>query len=275
MTMSETAEGYAPVNGVRMFWRSLGRGGIPLVVVHGGFGLADMFGDLLARLAQRRRVVAVELQGHGHTADVDRPFGFESFGDDLGALIEHLDLGPADLLGYSVGGGAVLRAAIQHPALVRRLVVLSAPVRRDGWHPDVLAGMDQVGSAGFEMMRHSPMYAAYAAVAPDPEAFPALMDKTGDLLRGTYDWTEEIRGLGLPALLVYADADSIPPSHAAEFYALLGGGLRDAGWDGSGRPASRLAILPGRTHYDVFAAPELAGLVTGFLDEEPVTTAAR
>lgn len=275
MTMSETAEGYAPVNGVRMFWRSLGSGGIPLVVVHGGFGLADMFGDLLARLAQRRRVVAVELQGHGHTADVDRPFGFESFGDDLGALIEHLDLGPADLLGYSVGGGAVLRAAIQHPALVRRLVVLSAPVRRDGWHPDVLAGMDQVGSAGFEMMRHSPMYAAYAAVAPDPEAFPALMDKTGDLLRGTYDWTEEIRGLGLPALLVYADADSIPPSHAAEFYALLGGGLRDAGWDGSGRPASRLAILPGRTHYDVFAAPELAGLVTGFLDEEPVTTAAR
>jgi pimeloyl-ACP methyl ester carboxylesterase len=249
-----------------MYWRSLGTGGTPLVVVHGGFGLADMFGDLLDRLAARRRVIAVELQGHGHTADVDRPFSWEAFGDDLGALIGHLQLGQADLLGYSLGAGAVLRAAIQHPDLVRRLAVVSFACRRDGSYPEVLAGMDQVGSGGFPMMRQSPMYAAYTAVAPDPDAFPALMDRTGELLRRPYDWTEDVRGLAMPTLLVYADADSIPPAHAAEFYGLLGGGQRDAGWDGSARPAAQLAILPGRTHYDVFTAPELPGIVDRFLD---------
>ena len=117
------------------------------------------------------------------------------------------------------------------------------------------------------MMRHSPMYSAYAAVAPDVDAFPELMDKTGALLRTPYDWTEEVRAMTVPTLLVYGDADSVPPSHAAEFFALLGGGLRDAGWDGSGRPASGLAVLRGRTHYDVFDAPELPAVVTGFLDE--------
>jgi pimeloyl-ACP methyl ester carboxylesterase len=267
MTTAAVSEGYAPVNGVKMYWRSRGEGATPLVVVHGGFGLADMFGDVLDRLAERRRVIAVELQGHGHTRDVDRPFRCESFGDDLAALIGHLGLEQADLLGYSLGGGACLRAAIQHPERVRRLAVVSAPHKRDAWFPEVLEGMAQVGSAGFEMMRHSPMYAAYAAVAPDVDAFPTLMDRTGELLRRPYDWTEEVRALTVPTQLVFADADSIPPAAAAEFFALLGGGLRDAGWDGAGRPAARLAILPGRTHYDVFQAPELADAVTRFLDE--------
>jgi pimeloyl-ACP methyl ester carboxylesterase len=259
-------EGYAPVTGgVEMYWRSLGQGGTPLVVVHGGFGVVEAFGDVLDRLATGRRVVAVELQGHGHTADVDRPFSWDALADDVAALVRHLDLGPADLMGYSLGGGVCLRAAIRHPEVVRRLVVVSAPCRRDGWFPDVLAGMDQVGAAGFEMMRQTPMYTAYAAVAPDPDRFPVLMDKTGALLRTPYDWSEEVRGITAPVQLVYGDADSIPPAHAAEFFALLGGGLRDAGWDGSGRPASQLAVLPGRTHYDVSSSPELAGVVDGFL----------
>jgi pimeloyl-ACP methyl ester carboxylesterase len=259
-------EGYAAIGELRMYWRSVGEGGTPLVVVHGGFGVVDMFGDVLDRLARGRRVVAVELQGHGHTRDIDRPFRCESFGDDLAALVEQLDLGPADLMGYSLGAAACLRAAIQHPDRFRRLVLVSTVVRRDGWYPEVLEGMSQVGSAGFEMMRQSPMYDAYAAVAPDVDAFPALMDKTGDLLRQDYDWTEEVRGLTVPTLLVYADADGIPVSHAAEFFALLGGGLHDAGWDGAGRPRGGLAILPGRTHYDVFEAPLLVDVVTGFLD---------
>jgi pimeloyl-ACP methyl ester carboxylesterase len=248
-----------------MYWRSLGQGGTPLVVVHGGFGVVEAFGDVLDRLATGRRVVAVELQGHGHTADVDRPFSWDALADDVAALVRHFDLGSADLMGYSLGGGVCLRAAIRHAEVVRRLVVVSAPCRRDGWFPDVLAGMDQVGAAGFEMMRQTPMYTAYAAVAPDPDRFPVLMDKTGALLRTPYDWSEEVRRITAPVQLVYGDADSIPPAHAAEFFALLGGGLRDAGWDGSGRPASRLAVLPGRTHYDVSSSPELAGVVDGFL----------
>jgi pimeloyl-ACP methyl ester carboxylesterase len=147
-----------------------------------------------------------------------------------------------------------------------RLVVVAAPCRCDGWLPDVPAGMAGVTSAGSGWMRRSPPYAAYAAVAPDVDAFPALVDETGDLVRAPYDWTEEVRALTAPVQLVHGDCDGVPPAHAAEFSALLGGGLRDPGWDGcGGRPASRLAILPGRTHDDVFSAPELAPLVDGFL----------
>jgi pimeloyl-ACP methyl ester carboxylesterase len=264
-TVVRVTEGYAPVNGVQMYWRSLGEGGTPLVVVHGGFGTVDTWGGLLERLAERRRVVAVELQGHGRTPDIDRPFRYESFADDLAALIGHLQLEQADVLGYSLGADCSLQLAIRHPEVVRRLIIVSTAFRRDGWFPEVLEAMSQVGRAGFEMMRQSPLYAAYAAVAPDVDAFPMLMDRTGELLRQPYDWTEQVRGLPMPVQLVAADADSMPPSHVAEFFALLGGGLRDANWDGSQRPASRLAILPGRTHYDVAEAPGLAAIVADFL----------
>lgn len=264
-TTGEQTEGYAPVNGVQLYWRSLGEGGTPLVVVHGGFGQAEMFGGSLDRLAADRRVVFVELQGHGHTADVDRPFSFEAFGDDLAALVRSLELGPVDLLGYSLGGGSSLRVAIQHPDVVRRLVLVSTPCRREGWFPEVLAGMDQIGRAGFPMMSRTPLYDAYAAVAPDVDAFPQLMDKTGELLRTPYDWSDEVPALTMPVLLIYADADSIPLGHVAEFFALLGGGLRDGSWDASGRSAAQLAVLENRTHYDIAAAPELADVVARFL----------
>jgi pimeloyl-ACP methyl ester carboxylesterase len=236
------ATGYAPVRGVQVYWESRGQGGTPLVVVHGGFGLASMFGGLLDQLAEQRQVIAIELQGHGHTRDIDRPFSYESFGDDIAGVIDHLGLGQADLLGYSLGGSASLRAAVQHPERVRRLALVSVPCRRDGWFPEVRAGMDQVGRAGFDQMRQSPMYRAWSDVAPDRDAFPVLMDKTGELLRRPYDWTDEVTRLEMPALLVYADADSVPPAHAAEFFALLGGGLKDAGWDGSLATRMHLAI---------------------------------
>ena len=199
------ATGYAPVDGMDIYWESRGDGGVPLVVVHGGFGLASMFGELLGQLAGQRQVIAIELQAHGHTRDAGRPFSFEGFGDDIAAVIEHLGLGQADLLGYSLGGGACLRSAIQHPGRVRRLALVSAPCRRDGWFPEVLAGFDQLSSAGFGQMRQSPMYQAWCEVAPDRDAFPALMDKTGLLLRQPYDWTEEVRRLTNPALLASND----------------------------------------------------------------------
>ena len=256
--------GYAPVNGVDVYWESRGQGGPPLIAVHGGFGLTTMFGDLLDRWAERRQVVAVELQGHGHTADTDRPFRYRAFGDEVAGVIDHLGLGRVDLLGYSLGGQVCLRCAIQHPEHVRRLVVVSAPYARLGWFPEVRAAFDQMGRAGFAGLRHSPMYAAWAEVAPDADAFPDLMDKTGDLQRQPYDWADEVEGLRAPTLLVFGDADSVPPSHAAAFFALLGGGLRDPGWDGSAGPRSRLAVLPGRTHYDILDDPGLATMVDDF-----------
>jgi pimeloyl-ACP methyl ester carboxylesterase len=266
MTTSTTTEaGHLSVNGMQMYYESRGEGGVPLVVVHGGFGVTSMFGDVLDRLADGRRVIAVELQGHGHTADVDRPFTWEGFGDDLAAVVTGLGLGQADLLGYSLGAGVCLRAAIQHPDLVRRLVVVSSPCRREGWFPDVLRGMDQVGGS-YEMMRSSPMYDMYAAVAPDVDGFAALVTKTGALLRTPYDWTDDVRGLPMPVMLVFGDADGVPPAHAAEFFALLGGGLADAGWDRSGITRHRLAVLPGTTHYEIGADPRLASAVAPFLE---------
>lgn len=262
---TDVTTGYAPVNGVQMYWESRGEGGTPLVVTHGGFGLTTIFGDLLDRWAEDRQVIAVELQGHGHTADIDRPFRYETFGDDLAALAAHFGLGWVDLLGYSLGGGASLRATIQHPDVVRRLVVISFAARYDGDYPEVRAAMSHVNRSGFDQMSQSPTYAAWAAVAPDVDAFPTLMDKTGALIAGEYDWSEEIRGITAPTLLVFGDADSISPAHIAEFYALLGGGLKDAGWDQVDLGRARLAVLPGTTHYDMLTSPRLADVVAEFL----------
>jgi pimeloyl-ACP methyl ester carboxylesterase len=255
---------YAEVNGVSLWYEEHGDGE-PLVLLHGGFWSIELFGSLLDTLAQQRRVVAVELQGHGHTPDADRPLRYETCADDVAALIRHLGLGPADVMGYSLGAGTAVRIAIQHPDVVRRLIVVSTPVRRTGWFPEVLAGMAQIGPEAAEGMKGSPLYAAYERAAPRVQDWPVLATKLGDLLRRDYDWSPEAARIQARTMLVYADADSIPPAHMAEFYALLGGGLRDAEWDGSKRVASRLAIIPGRTHYDITEAPSLPALVEEFL----------
>ena len=124
-----------------------------------------------------------------------------------------------------------------------------------------------VGAARFEALRRSPLFESWASVAPDVDSIPLVMDEMGALLRRPYDWSAEVAQLSMAVLLVFGDADSVPTAHAAEFFALLGGGLRDGGWDASMAGSSRLAILPGRTHNDVFAAPELAAIVTRFLDQ--------
>ena len=256
---------YADVNGVRIYYEEHGSGR-PLILLHGGLGAGEMYAPILPFLARDRRVITVDLQAHGHTADVDRPLRHETLGDDVAGLIGHLGLAQADVMGYSFGAGTALRAVIQHPDLVRRLVIVSFPGRRDGWYPESLAGMDQMGSGLAEMLKQSPLYEMYTRAAPRVQDWPVLLDKTGELLRQDYDWTAEIAEITAPVMLVYADADAVRPEHIVEFYALLGGGLRDANWDGSARPVARLAILPGRTHYDIFAGADLPAAVIPFLD---------
>ncbi|MEO3775494.1 alpha/beta fold hydrolase [Micromonospora sp. B11E3] len=255
---------YAEVNGLSL-WYQVHGSGRPLVLLHGGFGAAEMFAPVLPALAGRRRVIAVDLQGHGRTADVDRPLRYESMADDVAALIRHLDLGEVDLMGYSLGGGVALRVAIQHSALVRRLVVVSAPCRSQGWYPEVLAAMAAHDEQAAERMRGTASHELYARVAPRPEDWPALWVKSGDLLRRDYDWSAEVAALTVPVLLVFADADSVSTAHVVEFFGLLGGGRRDAGGDGAARPASRLAVLPGLTHYDIVRSPALPAVVLPFL----------
>jgi pimeloyl-ACP methyl ester carboxylesterase len=264
-TKHPSKSGVADVNGLRLYYEIRGAGA-PLVLLHGGLHNTALDAPVAERLAQRRQVISVDLQGHGRTADIDRPLRYEQMADDVGALLASLGIAEIDLLGYSFGGGVALQTAIRHAARVRKLVVVSSPFSSSGWFPEVQQGFKHVGRALAEPMRPSPIYQTYAAVAPRPQDFPQLLDKMGELQTLSYDWSADVARLAMPAMLVFADADSMPPSYIARFFELVGGGLRDAGWDGSAAPRSRLAILPGQTHYNVFESPALIAAVDSFLD---------
>ena len=219
------------------------------------------FGPNLEALSEKRKVIAVELQGHGHTPDVDRPLSYEGMADDIAALIRYFGIEKADIMGYSLGGGVALQTAIRHPELVRKLVVVSAPFKREGFYPEVLAAMAQMGPGAGEQMKQSPLAKMYPNVD-----WERLFTKLGALLRKDYDWSKDVAAIRAPTMLVFADADAIRTTHIVEFFSLLGGGQKDAGLDGSGRPVAQLAILPGLTHYNISSSPALATAVTPFLD---------
>lgn len=268
VTSSGASGSYASVNGLNLYYELHGdrAAGRPLVLLHGGLGTIGMFGEVLTLLAEGRQVIAVELQAHGHTAEIDRPLSFEAMADDIAALIKQLSLNSADILGYSLGGGVALQTAIRHPDVVGKLVAVSTPCKRDGWYPEVLAGMAAMNADAARTWVGSPMHQAYASVAPKPENWPLLADKLGQLLKKDYDWSKEIAVLKAPVLIVVGDADSVRTAHAVELFGLLGGGKVDAGWDGSGMSNARLAVLPGTTHYNIFSSSTLASIVTPFLD---------
>ncbi|HEX2756695.1 MAG TPA: alpha/beta hydrolase [Candidatus Limnocylindrales bacterium] len=268
MSTTAATSGLASVNGIELAWQSFGEGGLaPLVLLHGGFGSVEMFGPNVAALAAARRVIGVDLQSHGRSPTANRPMRFETMADDIAALIGSLGHRQADVLGFSLGGGVALRTAIQHPALVRRLILVSTPFKRAGWHPEMVAGMDSMGPGIAPMMRQTPLGEAYAAIAPRVDDWPVLVTQLTDLLKVDYDWTDEARGLQPATMIVAGDADGLSPRHAVEFFELLGGGLLDASWDRSGMTKHRLAILPGATHYDINVVPELARTAARFLDE--------
>lgn len=254
---------HATVNGLRIYYELHGPAAStspPLVLLHGGVGGIEMFGPNLPALATNRRIIAVDLESHGLTADLDRPLRFEQMADDVAALVGHLGIQTADLMGYSLGAGVALQTTIRHPEIVRRLVVISAPFKRSAFYPEVLAAFDHMGPAAGAMMKQSPLAKLY----PDVD-WSRLFEKIGELARRDYDRSAEIAKIKSPVMLVFADADAIPPSRIAEFYGLLGGGQGDAGLDGAGRPAARLAIVPGATHYDILSTTIVAELVDPFL----------
>ncbi len=263
--MNNVKGSYAAVNGINLYYETYGTGD-PLILLHGGVGAIEMFGEVLPMLAQGRQVIGVDLQAHGRTADIDRPLAFESMADDIAGLIKHLGFTRADVMGYSLGGGVALQTAIRHPELVRKLVLVSTPFRRDGWYPEVLAGMAQMGPAAAEPMKQTPMYQQYAQIAPRLEDWSVLLTKLGQLLVKDYDWSSGVAAIKAPTLLVVGDADNVRTSHAVECFELLGGGKADGGWDGSGMSNARLAILPGVTHYTIFSSPAMVSAVTPFLD---------
>ncbi|WP_117209829.1 alpha/beta fold hydrolase [Allorhizocola rhizosphaerae] len=265
LTTEVNPASYAEVNGLSLHYEEHGAGE-PLILLHGGFGAAALLGPIVPALAAERRVIAVDMRGHGRTADIDRPLDPALLAEDIAALIRYLGLEQADLMGYSLGGEVALRTAIQHPALVRRLVLVSVPFARSGNHSEVIAAMDHQHPGLAEMLKPSPNYQHYARVAPRPDDWAKLVAKTSEHLAQDYDWSADLPAISATTMLVFADADSVRPAHVVDFYGLLGGGQRDAGVDGSGRAATHLAILPGTTHYDVLLSPLLAPAVAQFLN---------
>ena len=241
MVDTATRTGYAPVNGLQMYYEIYGQGE-PLLLLHGAFGTIELWGPILESLAANRQVITVELQGHGRTADIDRPLTFEQLAADSAAFLRHLGVAKADVFGYSLGGITALGLAIENQDLVRKLIVVGAVYNNDAYYPESLAAIKTVSP---EMLAGTPLEASYTAVAPDPEGFPALVAKVAALDDAFGGWREAaLEAITAPALIVNGDAD-IRPEHAVQLLRLLGGGV--AG-DLVGLPRSRLAILPGTTH---------------------------
>lgn len=255
---------FADVNGQHIFY-SVHGSGKPLVLLHGGIN-PDSYGSNLGELAKGRQVIAVHLQAHGRTPDTDRPLRRETLADDIAALIGHLNLGKADVMGYSFGSAVALQTAIRHPHVIDRLVLVSSSMRQDGWYPEGVASFDQLGANAAILgpaVKASPLGEAY----PDVD-WTNLFTKVGDMVRLPFDLSADLSRVQARTLLVFADADAIRPEHMVEFWKALGGGQRDAGIDGSLRPASQLAIVPNTTHYTIPLDPMLPEIVERFLGTE-------
>jgi pimeloyl-ACP methyl ester carboxylesterase len=232
-----------PVNGLDMYYEIHGYGP-PLALFHGAMGtIGSCFAGLLPALATTRQVVAIELQGHGHTADVDRPLSYQQMAADAAALLEALGIELADLVGYSMGGGVAVELAMQHPEMVRRLVFAGGTsYRRDGLYPEMLAEPDPTADDPTGSTWHQ----AYQRVAPDPGRWPVLVAKNSELDRTFAGWPDEdIQAMTTPMLLIIGDSDIVRPEHTMKMFRLLGGGVIG---DLAGLPASQLAVLPGTSH---------------------------
>ncbi len=263
MTNAPAQTGYAPVNGLNMYYEIHGTGQ-PLVLIHGAFSaIGTSFGQLLPGLAQTRQVIAVELQGHGRTADIDRPLSVPQLADDVVALLRHLGLERADFLGYSLGAAVALQVVIRHPQVVRKLVLISATYTLSGIHPGLMEGLGDMTPA---MMYGSPWHEEYTRLAPNPHDFDRLFAKKTQMDRELQDLpTEAIAAITAPTLLIIGDSDLTRPEHAVEMFRLLGGGV--FGDTPAGLPQSQLAILPGTSHVTaVYRTELLLAIIPPFLD---------
>jgi pimeloyl-ACP methyl ester carboxylesterase len=264
-TPKPSKSGHAAVNGLNYYYAVYGTGE-PLLLLHGGLGQIEMFGPNLIKLAQSRQVIGVDLQGHGRTALGDRELSLLDMGNDMAGVLKKLGYDKVDVLGYSMGAGVAFQFAAQHPEMVRRVALASSVFAQDGFYPEMLPQQAAVGAAMAEQMKETPMYKSYVAIAPHPEEFPKLLDKMGAYMRTSYDWSAHVKKLTMPVLLIYGDSDMIRPEHIVKFYQLLGGGLKDAGWQREHMPQNRLAILPNLTHYEMGLAPQLVDTALPFLN---------
>ena len=242
MTQTDGQSGYAPVNGLQMYYEihgSAADGQPPLLLLHGGFlSIATSFGQMIPALAEQRQVIAVEQQGHGHTADIDRPLTFEQEADDTAAALEHLGIEQVDVYGYSDGGNVALGLAIRHPELVRKVAIAGTNITNEGLVPGIYEFMEGMSP---EMLGDE-LRVLYEAEAPNPEDWPALVEKIKQQVIALEGWTpEQLQGITAPALVIMGDADVITPEHALEVVRLI--------------PQSHLAVIPMRDHLMLTSQP--------------------
>jgi pimeloyl-ACP methyl ester carboxylesterase len=255
--------GYVFVNGLNMYYEIHGEGQ-PLVLLHGAFSaIGTSFGKILPGLAEKRQVIAFDLQGHGRTADIDRPLSIEGMMEDVATALPQLGIEQADVLGYSSGGSVALHFAIRHPEMLRKLILMSVSYTLGGVHQGLMEGMGEMRP---EMMYGSPWHDEYLRIAPRPEDFNRLFEKKTQMDKQIKDFSEEaIRGIKAPTLLIIGDSDLIRPEHAVEFFRLFGGGV--FGDTPAGLPNSQLAILPGTSHVSIVDRAELlVPIINSFLD---------
>lgn len=262
-TTTALKSGYAPVNGLEMYYEIHGTGKTPLVLLHGAFSaIGSSFGALLPGLANGRQVIGFELQAHGHTADIDRPLSLEQMADDTAAALDYLGIKQADVLGYSMGATVALRVVLRHPKVVRKLVFMSGTFNMAGVHPGLMEGLAEMKP---EMMFGSPWHDEYMRIAPDPDHFAAFFAKKTQMDQNTKDIPDAaIAAIKSPTLIIIGDSDLTRPEHAVEMFRLLGGGVFG---DVAGLPNSQLAVLPGTTHVGMASRAELlVPIITQFLD---------
>lgn len=259
-----SSSGKVPVGGAEIYYEIHGDGP-PLVLLHGGVDPSQTFGAPLAAMAKTHQVIAIHMRGHGFSKDADAPWSAELMADDVAAVLGQLGIGKARFMGYSLGAGVALQVAFRHPKLVEKLVSVGVDYRADDDYPEVREAFRQLPV-------HAAEYGQQLASSPLGELYPEVdwervFRKSGEMGEPEYNWTEGVKAITAPTLLVFADADSIRPEHMVEFWKLLGGGQRDAGFDGSQRPKGQLAIIPGTTHYDLIASPLLPEVATAFLTQ--------
>ncbi|MFD1769881.1 alpha/beta fold hydrolase [Sphingobacterium suaedae] len=261
LSLQPAEKGYADVNGIEMYFEVHGDGD-PIVLIHGSFMTIPLnWSALIPRLAQDRKVIVAEMQGHGRTEDSQRTFSYEHMADDISALLKHIKVDSADILGYSMGGGVAFQMAIRHPKQVRKLVVLSGTYAHDGWWPDVEASFKHINPKMFD---GTPIRAQYDSLRKTPEHFPEFVKKVIQIDLEPYDWSKEAVEIKAPILYIIGDADGVRYEHALSLFKAKGGGKMG---DLHGLPASQLAIIPGTTHIGMMhRADLLIPMISEFLE---------
>ena len=255
--------GYAPVNGLQLYYEVYGEGK-PIVLIHGSYmNIPLNWSHIIPLLAQDRKVVVAEMQGHGRTKDIGRKFSYENMADDVSGLLKHLKMEKADILGYSMGGGVAFQMAVRHPEQLRRLVILSGTYAHDGWWPDVEAMYPTFNA---DMFKGTPIEEQYLSYGNDAKDFPDFVKKVISIDLEPYDWSEGVKNIKAPIFMAIGDADGVRYEHALDLFRAKGGGKMG---DIHGLPKSRLAILPGTTHIGMMQKTDLLiPMVTDFLDSD-------